>query len=300
MRKMPSLKSLQAFEAAARRGSFAAAANELHVTASAISHQIRFLEQEVGVSLFHRNTRTIALTDAGQSYFQSVSESFSTIEAATRDIERHGKSDILTVHTVPSFAAQWLMPRLARFSAQHGSIDVRLYASADPVDLNAGLVDVDIRYGSVLPTRGVVTLPLPEEAIMPFCSPDVIAHAPHPLQEPADLRHHTLIHSEVNLLSWRGWSKRHGDIPLDFDRGPRFDRSFMAISAAVDGQGICLESHLLVERELQTGRLVPLFESAREMIGCHSMSMLKAKQNVPKIKAFQNWILDELMRSKYQ
>lgn len=299
MRKIPSLKSLQAFEAAARRGSFAAAADELHVTASAISHQIRFLEQEIGASLFHRNTRTIALTDVGDSYFQSVSEAFIIMEAATRDIERHGKSDILTVHSVPSFAAQWLMPRLARFSAQHSSIDVRLYASADPVDLNAGLVDVDIRYGNVLSTRGVVTLPLPQEAIMAFCSPDLLTRGPHPLREPADLRHHTLIHSEVNLLSWRGWAKRHGDIALDFDRGPRFDRSFMAISAAADGLGICLESHLLVERELQSRRLVPLFEDERDMIGCHSLSTLKAKQNVPKIKAFQKWLLDELMRSKY-
>jgi LysR family transcriptional regulator, glycine cleavage system transcriptional activator len=300
MRKIPSLKSLQAFEAAARRGSFAAAADELHVTASAISHQIRFLEKEIGVSLFHRNTRTIALTDVGESYFQSVSDAFITMEAATRDIERHGKADILTVHSVPSFAAQWLMPRLARFSAQHSSIDVRLYASADPVDLNAGLVDVDIRYGSVLPTRGVVTLPLPEEAIMPFCSPDLLRRAPLGLEDLAGLCNQTLIHSEVNLLSWRGWAKRNGDILLDFDRGPRFDRSFMAISAAVDGLGICLESHLLVERELQTGRLVPLFENKRDMIGCHSLSTLKAKQSVPKIKAFQGWILNELMLSRYR
>ncbi|MBD8554529.1 transcriptional regulator GcvA [Rhizobium sp. CFBP 8762] len=300
MRKIPSLKALQAFEAAARRGSFAAAADELHVTASAISHQIRFLEQEVGVSLFHRNTRTIALTDVGENFFQSISEAFITIEAATRDIERHGKSDILTVHAVPSFAAQWLMPRLARFSAQHSSIDVRLYASADPVDLNAGLVDVDIRYGSVLPIRGVVTLPLPEEAIMPFCSPDFIARTPHHLRQPSDLCQCTLIHSEVNLLSWRGWAKRHDNVPLDFDRGPRFDRSFMAISAAVDGLGVCLESHLLVERELQTGRLVPLFEDKRSMVACHSLSTLKAKQNVPKIKAFEKWILNELARSQYK
>lgn len=150
MRRMPSLKSLQAFEAAARRGSFTAAANELHVTASAISHQIRFLETDIGLSLFHRDTRTIVLTDAGERYFQQISDAFSTMEAATREIERHGKSDILTVHSVPSFAAQWLMPRLSRFSAQHSDIDVRLYASADPVELGAGLVDVDIRYGGVL------------------------------------------------------------------------------------------------------------------------------------------------------
>lgn len=297
MRKVPSLKSLQAFEAAARRGSFAAAANELHVTASAISHQIRFLEQEVGVSLFHRNTRTIALTDAGDSYFQNISEAFTMMEAATREIERRGKSDILTVHSVPSFATQWLMPRLARFSAQHSSIDVRLYASADPVDLEAGLVDVDIRYGSVLPSRGVTTITLPEEAVIALCSPDLLQRASHPIREPADLQYHTLIHSEVNLLTWYGWSKLHGDIKLDLERGPRFDRSFMSISTAVDGHGVCLESHILVEKELQTGRLVKLFGDDRDMVSCHSISMLKAKQNVPKVKAFQTWILDELKRS---
>lgn len=298
MRRIPSLKSLQAFEAAARRGSFTAAADELHVTASAISHQIRFLETEIGVSLFHRNTRTIALTDAGDSYFQNISEAFTLMEAATRDIERHGKSDILTVHSVPSFATQWLMPRLSRFSAQHSSIDVRLYASADPVDLNAGLVDVDIRYGSTLHSRGVVTVPLLDEAIIALCSPDLLARSPHPIETPADLRHQTLIHSEVNLLSWRGWAKIHGDVALDFDRGPRFDRSFMTISTAVDGHGVCLESHILVEKELQTGRLVKLFGDDKDMIECHTMSVLKAKQNVPKIKAFQKWMFEELMLSR--
>lgn len=297
MRKMPSLKSLQAFEAAARRGSFTAAADELHVTASAISHQIRFLESETGISLFHRNTRTIALTDAGDSYYHHISEAFSLIEAATRQIERHGKSDILTIHAVPSFATQWLMPRLARFSAQHSSIDVRLYASADRVDLNAGLCDVDIRYGSVLPSRGVVTLPLPEEAILVLCSPEFRQRATPPLRRPADLAQHTLIHSEVNLLGWRDWARLQGNLPLDFDRGPRFDRSFMAISAAVDGLGVCLESYLLTEGELQTGRLVRLFEDDRTMVGCHSLSMLKAKQNVPKIKAFLHWIMAELERT---
>lgn len=297
MRRIPSLKSLQAFEAAARRGSFTAAAHELHVTASAISHQIRFLEQGIGLSLFHRDTRTIALTDAGEAYFQQVSEAFSMIEAATRQIERHGKTDILTVHSVPSFAAQWLMPRLSRFSAQHGSIDVRLYASTDPADLAAGLVDVDIRYGSVLPSRGVITQPLPDEAVMPLCSPDLLARADPPLRMPAALRHQTLIHSEVNLLKWADWARLNGGVELDLDRGPRFDRSFMSISAAVDGQGICLESHLLVEREVQTGSLVRIFPDSGHRIACHSISMLRAKQNVPKIKAFLAWMGDELALS---
>ncbi len=135
MRKHPSLKSVQAFEAAARLGSFTAAAQELCVTASAISHQIRFLEDEVGVTLFHRTSRTVVLSDVGRRFAGSIAEALSLIESATRDIERRGKSDILTIHCVPSFATQWLMPRLARFSAQHNSIDVRLNASVGAIDL---------------------------------------------------------------------------------------------------------------------------------------------------------------------
>ena len=295
MRRHPSLKSVQAFEAAARLGSFTAAAQELCVTASAISHQIRFLEKEVGVALFHRTSRTVVLTDVGARYARNIAEALGLIEAATRDIERRGKSDILTIHCVPSFAAQWLMPRLARFSAQHSSIDVRLNASVSVVDLAAGTVDVDIRYGSVLATSGVVTLPLPDERIVALGAPALV-DGPHPIRRPADLRHHTLIHSEINLFNWRAFARLHSDIVLDLERGPRFDRSFMAISAAVDGLGICLESQLLVQRELDSGRLVVLFGESSPQISCHSLSILKSKLNVPKIKAFREWLFEELQQ----
>lgn len=293
MRKHPSLKSVQAFEAAARLGSFTAAAQELCVTASAISHQIRFLEQEVGVPLFHRTSRTVVLTDVGARYAQDIGEALSQIESATRDIERRGKSDILTIHCVPSFATQWLMPRLARFCAQHSSIDVRLNAGVVAVDLTAGAIDVDIRYGSVLATHGVVTLPLPEERIVALSAPDLANDGRHPIRVPQDLRHHPLIHSEINLFNWRAFARQH-DIALDLDRGPRFDRSFMAISAAVDRLGVCLESQLLVQREIESGCLVVLFGDSSPSLSCHSLCILKSKLAVPKIKAFKEWLLDEL------
>ena len=293
MRKHPSLKSVQAFEAAARLGSFTAAAEELCVTASAISHQIRFLEDEVGVTLFHRTSRTVVLSDVGRRYAASIAEGLSLIESATRDIERRGKSDILTIHCVPSFATQWLMPRLARFSAQHNSIDVRLNASVGAIDLTAGAVDVDIRYGSVLQANGVVTLPLPDERIVVLCAPDLATEGAHPIREPADLKHHTLIHSEINLFNWRAFARRHG-IALELERGPRFDRSFMAISAAVDRLGICLESQLLVQREIETGRLTLLFGDTSPRVSCHSLCILRSKLNVSKVKVFKEWLFDEL------
>ena len=196
-------------------------------------------------------------------------------------------------------AAPLVVARELGFAAEEGlALELRAFGAWAQVRdmLGAGLVDVDIRYGSVLPARGVITVQLPDEAVIALCSPAFLRRADPPIHTPADLQHHTLIHSEVNLLRWGDWARLNGDIPLQLDRGPRFDRSFMSISAAVDGQGICLESHVLVERELATGRLVELFGETRSQVACHSISILKAKQNVPKIKLFQQWILDELSR----
>ncbi len=290
-----SLKAVQAFEAAARLSSFALAAEELFVTPSAVSHQIKFLEDQFGVQLFHRIHRAVVLTDAGRSYAEEISAAFARIEAATRDLGRVTKSDILTVHSTPSFATQWLMPRLARFSARNPDIDVRLNASKEAVDLVTGPVDVDIRYGSKnIQPAGIKTVVFPPETIVPLCSPS-LANGDHPIHFPEDLRHHALIHSEVCLVGWRDWSRKYGGVPLDLKRGPRFDRSFMSISAAVDGLGICLESLLLVQRELETGRLVaPLGLDGLEVQG-YTFNVLKSSADLPKIRNFHDWLFSELM-----
>lgn len=293
VRKLPSLKAIQAFEAASRLGSFAAAADELLVTASAISHQIRQLEQEVGLQLFHRVHRAIMLTDAGRRYAEQVAEGLGVIEAATRSIERRGKADILTIHSVPSIATQWLMPRLSRYSALHPDTDVRLNASVSTVDLAAGEADFDIRYGTVFPASGVTVMPFPEETVTVICAPD-LAKGARPIRVPADLGNHILIHSEVNLVSWRSWLDRYGVTGVNIERGPRFDRSFMAINAAVDGIGIGLESRLLIQRELETGRLILPFELMGPRLTCHSLLFLKSKAHIPKIKAFREWLIEQL------
>jgi LysR family glycine cleavage system transcriptional activator len=297
VRKLPSLRSVRAFEAASRLGSFAAAADELHVTASAVSHQIRELEREVGVALFHRVHRAVVLTDMGRRYAERVAEGLGIIEAATRTIERRGKSDILTIHCVPSFAAQWLMPRLSRFSALHPDIDVRLNASVSLVDLAGGEADFDIRYGPFIPASGVTILPLPEETIVVLCSPR-LAEGDHPIRHPADLRWHTLIHSELNLVAWREWFRMNDVAGIELERGPRFDRSFMAINAAVDGVGVALESRLLIQSELQTGRLVLPFSLTQPKLVCHTLAFLKSKAASPKINAFREWLFDELAVSR--
>jgi LysR family glycine cleavage system transcriptional activator len=293
MRQIPPLKSIQAFEAAARLGSFAAAANELHLTPSAISHQIRLLEQRLGIGLFHRVHRAVELTDAGRRYAEVVAEAFGLVEAGTRSIERVGKSDILTIHSVPSFATQWLMPRLSRFSALHPDIDVRLNASVVTIDLAAGAADFDIRYGHVFPGTGVTVQPFPEETVVVICSPALLSRR-RGARKPVNFSAAPLIHSEVNLYTWRDWARDHPDVELHLDRGPRFDRSFMAIYAAVDGLGIALESRLMIERELDSGRLVLPFGLDGPRLVCHRLAYLKTKAHLPKMRAFREWLFEEL------
>ncbi|MFT4063692.1 transcriptional regulator GcvA [Paraburkholderia sp.] len=288
------LKSIQAFEAAARLSSFALAADELFVTPSAISHQVKLLEEQLSVKLFHRVHRAVVLTDSGRQYAEEIAAAFARIDAATRHIGRVAKSDILTVHATPSFATQWLMPRLARFSALNPDIDVRLNASSDPADLTTDAVDVDIRYGArKLQPVGTMVLELPPETIVPLCAPE-LANGEFPIRTTADLRHHTLIHSESCLVGWRDWMRLNRKTRLDITRGPRFDRSFMSVSAAADGLGVCLESLLLAQRELETGRLVaPLGMDGLKVHG-YTLNLLESRADLPKLRSFQDWLFAQL------
>lgn len=298
MHNRVSLKAVQAFEAAARLSSFARAAEELFVTPSAVSHQIKLLEEQFGVQLFHRVHRAVVLTDAGRRYAEEVSAAFARIDVATRELGRTEKSDILTVHVTPSFATQWLMPRLARFSAMYPDIDVRLNASAEVADLVTAGVDIDIRYGMRrLQPAGTMVLPFPAETIVPLCAPG-LANGEHPIRSAEDLHHHTLIHSEGCLLGWRDWTRRHRKVKLDISRGLRFDRSFMAISAAVDGLGVCLDSLLLVQRELETGRLVAPLGLEGPKVQGYTFNILKSRAELPKIRSFQDWLFGELEKER--
>ncbi len=295
MNKIP-LKAIQAFEAAARLSSFALAAEEQFLTPSAISHQVKFLEELVGVSLFHRMHRAVELTDAGRRYAEEVSAAFARIETATRHVGRAEKSDILTVHSAPSIAVQWLMPRLARFSSLYPDIDVRIHASPVPADLTTGAVDIDIRYSMrKLQSAGTMVLPFPLETIVPLCSPELM-NGPHPIKTPEDLCHHALIHSELGLVGWRDWLRMHRKVKLDIARGPSFDRSFMAISAAVDGLGVCLESLLLAQRELESGQLVAPLGLEGPKVQGYTLTLLKSRAELPKIRNFQDWLFAELSK----
>jgi LysR family glycine cleavage system transcriptional activator len=296
VRRIPPLKSIQAFESAARLGSFIRAAEELNLTPSAVSHRIRELERALGIALFHRVHRSVILTDAGRRFAAEVGEAFGRIEAAAQDVSRAGKSDLITVHTVPSLGAQWLMPRLARFTAIHPETDVRVSASTEVADMEGGTVDFDIRYGAVLRRAGVETEMFPLEPIVALCSP-ALTKGRTGIRRPRDMSHHMLIHSEVNLYNWREWQRDHPGVELNLERGPRFDRSFMSIFAAIDGLGVCLESKLLVERQLASGALMLPFGDEGPRIACHSLNYLSSRARLPKMRLFRDWLFEALAQS---
>jgi LysR family transcriptional regulator, glycine cleavage system transcriptional activator len=292
------LKSVQAFEAAARLGSLGAAAQELFVTPSAISHQVKLLEQHYGAKLFHRVHRSVVLTDVGKQYAAALTDAFNRIETAGRRVGRAAKSDMLTIHCAPSIAAQWLMPRLARFSALHPDIDVRVNASTGFADLSSGAEDVDIRYGQTrAPASGLLVVPFPQERVVPLCAPSFVRKRRRtPRMD--DFAGVTLIHSESCLVQWNDWLADHPFLQeVDTTRGPRFDRSFMSVNAAADGIGLCLESLFLVERELETGRLVAPFGFDGLRVAGYTFNVRKERAELPKIQWFRSWIFDEIARS---
>jgi LysR family glycine cleavage system transcriptional activator len=165
------------------------------------------------------------------------------------------------------------------------------------IDLGQGIVDIDIRYNPGPPPAGAVSVPFPEDVIVPMCSPR-LANGPKPIRSIADLSDHTLIHGEINILGWRDWSRRHRRARLDLDRGPRFDRSFMAIRAAADGLGVCLDSMLLAEQELRAGQLVVVLPETAMTARGHAYLALRSKNQASQVADFRTWLFAELEQTR--
>ncbi len=261
------LRALAAFEAAARLGSFRAAAAELALTPSAVSHQIRQLEARLGLRLFDRVGRGARLSRDGEEAWPAVRDAFQALRQAAERLERHGTrarpADIVRIHTPPSFARCWMLPRLPHFLAAHPAIDIRVDAGPDR-DLDWAAVDLAIVYGEAEHWSGRAE-PLLDEAIQPLCAPGLAGAAA--VRAPADLLALPLIRSDGNRLSWEDWFRRQGVAAVGI-RAIRLDPSHVAIEAAVKGLGMVLESDLLTADEVAAGRLVaPLPGSAIRATG---------------------------------
>jgi DNA-binding transcriptional LysR family regulator len=288
---IPPLSSLQAFETIARRKSFALAAEELHLTPSAVSHQVAKLEALLHVRLFERSARGVEITPAGQQYLQRVASALGAINTATEDL-RHGVQDTLYVHSSPSFASLWLMPRIARFAERHPTISLVLSASHVHSDFQLGQMDIDIRYGMPnwpnLEVESIFT-----ERIMPLASPEFIrAHA---LREPADLMRVPLIQSSVNLVQWPDWFTRFHPSERPERMGLRFDRAMMSLDAAVQNLGVALESASLGQAHIDNGKLEPIFSDQLSLqVQAHFMVYPGRHASRKEVKSFLEWLKEEV------
>ena len=296
MTRLPPLNAMRAFEAAARHLSFTRAAEELFVTQAAISHQVKALEQELGVKLFRRLNRALILTDEGQALIPFVREAFERFTAGVRELERFCSGGTLTVTAPPSFASEWLVGRLGRLHHQHPQIDLHLNATPRVVDLIRENIDCAIRHGDGdLP--GLVAYRLFQPSFRPVCSPALLS-GEHPLRTPADLVHHTLLHALDGPDEWQVWLRAAGVEGIDFGRGLRFDNSDLAIKAALHGVGVAIGRTPVQDDDLSEGRLVTPFDITIDSECAYHFVVPEATADQPKIQAFRGWLMNEAARTE--
>ncbi|KRA81895.1 LysR family transcriptional regulator [Lysobacter sp. Root667] len=290
-RRLPPLGALRAFEAAARLASFKRAADELAVTPTAISHQIRLLEDQLGVRLFERRTRQVALTADAAQLYPVLREGFDAFAAAVAAIAARRARRAITLSATVSFTAKWLVPRVAAFRAAYPDFDLRLHASDDPVDLHAGVADAAIRYGHG-PYPGLICLPLIDDVFAPVCSPRL------GVRVPADLRSQPLLHVEwrhpaARTPSWRGWCERADLRGVEVDAGLRYTDDSHAIQAAIAGQGVALLSLALVADDLASGLLVQPFGPSLEGYR-HNLVYPDGGPPGAEVAALRDWLLAQV------
>lgn len=288
--RLPSLNGLRAFEAAARHLSFTQAATELNVTQTAISHQIRRLEEELGITLFVRQNRTLALTPAARDYLPGIRAAFQDLRQATERLLRKDNERVLTVSTLASFAAKWLLPRLASFQEAHPGIDVRITTSTELVNFQKDNVDAAIRYGRGQ-WPGLHAVWLLADELFPVCSPALLK-GERPLKRPEDLAHHTLLYTSLTSEDWRLWLTAAG-LPIETiaHRGLTFDMSFMTIQAAIDGLGVAIGQTSYVQDDIEKGRLVVPFDMAMPADAGFYLVSPEATANAPNLAAFRKWLV---------
>jgi LysR family transcriptional regulator, glycine cleavage system transcriptional activator len=287
---LPSLNGLRAFEAAARLLSFTQAAAELNVTQTAISHQIRRLEDQLGIKLFLRHGRSLTLTQEAQDYLPAVRSAFEDLRRATARLHRSGRERRLTVSTTASLATKWLVSRVAAFQDANPGMEIRITTSTGLVDFRREDVDLAVRYGRGH-WPGLRADWLMAERLFPVCSPGLLRGS-EPLRLPADLARHTLLHTTVYRDDWGLWLIAAG-LPLSIAarRGLTFDLGFMAIQAAVEGLGVALGRLHLVEADIAAGRLVAPFDTVLPQDAGYYVVVPEATAGLADIALFRDWLI---------
>lgn len=286
--RLPSLNGLRAFEAAARHLSFTHAAQELNVTQTAISHQIRRLEEELGIRLFIRQSRSLALTPQAAEYLPGIRAAFQDLRTATDRLLRKGDDRVLTISTLTSLAVKWLLPRLSTFQEKHPEIDVRITTSTELVDFRTSNVDAAIRYGQGR-WPGLDAEWLMAEHLFPVCSPKLLT-GERALRRPEDLEHATLLHTSSTIDDWRLWFTAAG-LPahLSQKRGLTFDLAFMTVQAAIDGLGVAMGHTAYVADDVANGRLVVPFDVSMPSAGYYFVTP-QDRPVASKLNLFRDWL----------
>jgi LysR family glycine cleavage system transcriptional activator len=295
-RPMPPLNALRAFEAIARHLSFAKAADELHVTPAALSHQIRGLEEQLGVALFHRRTRSIELTEAGRLLYPGLHAGFENLRDAVTRLDRAREDRILVVSATFGLTAKWLAPRLWRFLTAHPQVDARIASSMKYADFVNDGVDVAIRLSNgVHPDLHVEKLF--EDSVIPVCSPRLVEQG---LRDLSDLGRFPLIHYDIPMSSpapplWAEWLKVAGVEGIDPTRGLRFNIADHALDAAVAGAGVSLSYKLMASDDVHSGRLVIPFGPELSITDrAYYFVCPHGYETRPNVRAFRDWLFAEM------
>ncbi len=303
--RLPPLNALRAFEAVARHRSFRKAAAELFVTPAAVTHQIKALEEQLGVELFRRLPGGIELTPATVATLPVLQRAFELIARSVSELRNHGSTPHLAVRATPTFASRWMMPRLHSFLAANQGIDVRVLASGNvlnpagrPANAGAGVEpDIDIRFHNGRPDGDHVDL-LFNVGIVPMCHPRLINSGPWPLQTPADLAHHALLHGDMHIAdrarsAWSLWLRKAGVTNVDPRRGLQFDHPTLALDAAADGLGVTLATPLFARNELERGDVVVAFPIEITLDRAYYAITSATSSQRPEVIAFRQWLLAE-------
>ncbi len=295
--RLPSLDLLLSFDAAARTLSFTKAGAERFVTQSAISRQIRTLEEALGVELFRRGHRSLELTPEGASLHAACEVALARLRTTIEQLRSPNARQIVTLTTTPGLAALWLIPRLARFTGANPGVDVRIDASLATRHFDRDGIDVAVRYGPAATSAGTKLF---EEEVMPVCAPSLLAAGP-PLRRPEDLARHTLLRidlratgSSVDALSeWQPWLTAVGQAGLEPRAELTFSNYDAVVSAAIHGQGVALGRRPLVNELLADGRLVAPIAGAMSSARAYFLIVAPRSQTRPQVQALHRWLLDE-------
>ncbi|HYD97472.1 MAG TPA: transcriptional regulator GcvA [Noviherbaspirillum sp.] len=288
-RRLPNLAALRAFEAAARHGNFSRAAEEIHVTHGAISHQVRALEEELGVALFARHGKRIAITPEGERFAAALRRALTEIADATAALQAGGRQKRLTVTALPSFAARWLSPRLGRFIEQYPDLEVMLQSSGQLTDFMRESVDIGIRFGRGN-YPGLAVEKIMDDWYYPVASPR-FNRGKLP-RTPDKLMQHPLLRCENE--PWTPWFQAAGLDLLEPTGGLVFQDSSMLVRAAVEGHGIALARHALAAPEVAAGELVRLFDVAVQCPQSYYLVCLPESLQKPQVRVFREWLLQEI------